>query len=120
PWESLHAAGYRLVGLAPSGDGVPLREALGLLPRGPLALVAGNEGSGLSDEALEACDVRACIPMHGGADSLNVATAVALALYEAGIDRDGIGRDGIGRDGSPSRPTAGKVGTVQRTVPTKS
>ncbi len=84
PWGMLRAAGYRLVGLTPAHDAMPLREALEGPAGGVVALVAGNEGSGLSAEALAACDVRARIPMRNGADSLNVATAVALALYEAG------------------------------------
>ena len=44
------------------------------------ALLLGNEGNGLSDAAMAACDVRAAIPMAKGVDSLNVATAAACAL----------------------------------------
>ena len=44
------------------------------------ALLLGNEGNGLSDVAMAACDVRAAIPMAKGVDSLNVATAAACAL----------------------------------------
>jgi tRNA G18 (ribose-2'-O)-methylase SpoU len=46
-----------------------------------LALVLGNEASGLSGEWLEACPDRLTLPMLGGADSLNLATAAAIFLY---------------------------------------
>jgi tRNA G18 (ribose-2'-O)-methylase SpoU len=47
-----------------------------------LALVFGNEAFGLSEPWRDVCDQRITLPMRGGADSLNVATAVALFLYE--------------------------------------
>jgi tRNA G18 (ribose-2'-O)-methylase SpoU len=47
-------------------------------------LLAGNEGFGLQDETMAACDRRVRIPMASGVDSINVATAVAIALYELG------------------------------------
>jgi TrmH family RNA methyltransferase len=50
---------------------------------GPVAIVVGTEQYGLSARWLEACDLRVRIPMLGRADSLNVATATALLLYEA-------------------------------------
>ena len=50
--------------------------------QGKTALVVGHEGDGLSAEALDACDYHARIPMAAGVDSLNVATACAIALYE--------------------------------------
>ncbi len=46
-----------------------------------IAVLVGNEGDGLSDETLTRCDHRARIPMEPGADSLNVATAAAIAMY---------------------------------------
>jgi tRNA G18 (ribose-2'-O)-methylase SpoU len=55
--------------------------ALALSDR-PVAVVVGNEGEGLSDAALDACTHRARIPMTSNVDSLNVATAAALALYD--------------------------------------
>lgn len=51
--------------------------------KSPTLLVMGSEGRGLSDELAEACKTLARIPMPGGAESLNVATATALMLYEA-------------------------------------
>ena len=47
-----------------------------------VAIVAGHEGDGLSAAALDACAFTARIPMASGVDSLNVATAAAIALYE--------------------------------------
>jgi tRNA G18 (ribose-2'-O)-methylase SpoU len=46
-----------------------------------VALVLGSEGPGLSAAARAACDQLITIPMAPGADSLNVATAGAVALY---------------------------------------
>ena len=45
-------------------------------------LVMGSEGRGLSDGLTEACKALVRIPMKGSAESLNVATATALMLYE--------------------------------------
>jgi TrmH family RNA methyltransferase len=49
----------------------------------PTLLVMGSEGSGLSEDVRAACKTLVRIPMPGGAESLNVATATALMLYEA-------------------------------------
>ena len=65
---------------------------MALTPRGEIALpdldvphrwalLVGTEGDGLSDAALDVADVRVRIPMEGGVDSVNVATAAAIALY---------------------------------------
>lgn len=48
-----------------------------------VCLVFGNEGQGISAKVLEQCVVRAAIPMMNGTDSLNVASASAVFLYEA-------------------------------------
>ncbi len=48
----------------------------------PLALVVGNEVEGIGEEAIKFCDRAIDIPMKGRANSLNVATAVAVAGYE--------------------------------------
>lgn len=49
----------------------------------PILLVMGSEGKGLSDEAAAACSTLVAIPMKGGAESLNVAIATGLMLFEA-------------------------------------
>jgi len=48
----------------------------------PTLLLMGSEGSGLSDTLAAQANVSVRIPMSGGAESLNVATASALMLYE--------------------------------------
>ena len=51
--------------------------------KSPTLLVMGSEGKGLSEEALAACSILVAIPMQGGAESLNVAIATVLMLFEA-------------------------------------
>jgi RNA methyltransferase, TrmH family len=51
--------------------------------KSPTLLVMGSERRGLSEELAAACKTLVRIPMPGGAESLNVATATALMLYEA-------------------------------------
>ncbi|MGL6016484.1 MAG: TrmH family RNA methyltransferase, partial [Selenomonadaceae bacterium] len=48
----------------------------------PVALVLGNEGAGVSPELLDKADQKVFIPMAGRSESLNVATAAAVLLYE--------------------------------------
>ncbi len=50
--------------------------------RGPTLLVMGGEGPGLSPELTAACDRLVKIPMAGKLDSLNLAVATALTLYQ--------------------------------------
>jgi tRNA G18 (ribose-2'-O)-methylase SpoU len=87
PWPGslalLRDAGFALVALTPSADALPLHDLRLAAPR--VALVAGSEARGLSDSALTAADVRVTIPMSGRVDSLNVATAVAIALYHVNV-----------------------------------
>ncbi|MCU0551355.1 MAG: RNA methyltransferase [Leptolyngbya sp. Prado105] len=49
----------------------------------PSLIVMGNEGAGLSAELIELADVQVTIPLATGVESLNVAIATALMLYEA-------------------------------------
>jgi tRNA G18 (ribose-2'-O)-methylase SpoU len=79
--EILRDHGFSLVALTPDPAAVPLTQ-IGGGPEQRVALMFGTEGAGLSRHALAACDVRARIPMHAGVDSLNVATAAAIACYE--------------------------------------
>lgn len=50
--------------------------------RAPTVLVMGNEQAGMTDDMTGACDVRVKIPMAGRADSLNLAVATGVMLYE--------------------------------------
>jgi TrmH family RNA methyltransferase len=68
----------RRVALVPAG-GIPLPE---LQLEGEVVLVLGAERDGLPAEVLERTEERVSIPQPGGGDSLNVATAGAIALYE--------------------------------------
>ena len=52
------------------------------LSRG-IALIIGNEGSGVSDTLMETADVRVTLPMKGRIESLNAAVAAAILMYEA-------------------------------------
>jgi len=49
---------------------------------GGVAIAVGTEQLGLTDTWMQAADIQVKIPMHGAADSLNVATATTLLLYE--------------------------------------
>lgn len=82
--ELLQRRGYEVVALTPAGD-TTLREATeAARTRGrKVAVMVGAEGPGLTEHAMRAADVRASIPMARGTDSLNVATAAAIAFYEA-------------------------------------
>ena len=46
------------------------------------ALIVGNEGSGVNPTYLQACDKRLYIPMNAAVESLNVAIATSILLYE--------------------------------------
>lgn len=54
---------------------------------GPLAIVFGNEGQGVTPDLLAAAGCRLVIPLYGRAESLNVATAAAVILFEAARQR---------------------------------
>lgn len=76
--------GFRKIALVPRG-GNDYRETDWA---SPCAVVLGGESAGIDDDSLSRCDAAASIPMHGKVESLNVATAAALVLYEA-TRRDG-------------------------------
>jgi TrmH family RNA methyltransferase len=85
PLGSFDEAASRRVALVPRG-GVPLPE---LEAGEEIVLVLGAEREGLPEDVLARCEERASIPQPGGGDSLNVALAGAIALYElARRDRD--------------------------------
>jgi TrmH family RNA methyltransferase len=54
---------------------------------GPIHWLVGNEGAGLSAELMAAARLRATIPLAAGTESLNVAAATAICLFEAGRQR---------------------------------
>jgi TrmH family RNA methyltransferase len=80
-------AGTR-VALVPRG-GTPLPELSVELSRGgDVVLVLGSEREGLPRDVLERCEVQASIPQPGAAESLNVAMAGSIALYELSLRGD--------------------------------
>jgi TrmH family RNA methyltransferase len=81
--EMLGAAGVRRMGTV-ARSGVPLEQA-GL--SGPLALVLGSEAHGLPDDLSAGLDELVTIPMAGRAESLNVAMAGTLVVFEAARQR---------------------------------
>lgn len=78
--KAYQRAGLQVVGLAADGE-LDLRRAPAM--EGPVVLVIGSEGKGLSRLVGETCDLRARIPMAGGAESLNAGVAAGVVLYEA-------------------------------------
>jgi tRNA G18 (ribose-2'-O)-methylase SpoU len=88
PWpDTLHELrenGWVTVAMTPTAQAPLLRDVAADVVRRPVAIVLGHEGEGLTADALAACTHRARIPMTNGFDSLNVATAAAISLYEMG------------------------------------
>jgi tRNA G18 (ribose-2'-O)-methylase SpoU len=79
--EELRTAGYQLIALDLADDAIALSEMAASIDLGPrVALVLGTEGRGLTEAALEHVDHSVRIPMARGMDSLNVASASAIAL----------------------------------------
>lgn len=78
--EAYQKAGLMVVGLA--ADGEAELGDLELLT-GPVVIVAGSEGKGLSRLVSETCDMRVRIPMSGLTESLNAGVAAGIVLYEA-------------------------------------
>lgn len=74
----LRDRGLTVLALTPDATAIALAD---VEPPERFALLVGTEGDGLSDAALAAADVHVRIPMTKGVDSVNVATAAAIALY---------------------------------------
>ncbi|WP_067704671.1 TrmH family RNA methyltransferase [Nocardia jejuensis] len=75
----LRERGFQIIALTPNPKERTLAEAM---TGEKVALLLGAEGPGLTEETMAASDIRARIPMTPGTDSLNVATAAAMAFYE--------------------------------------
>lgn len=78
----LKAQGRMLVAMTPEAGARPLREILDQDRSRPVAIMLGSEGDGLTEEAIALADAAARIGMTSDVDSLNVAVAAAVALYE--------------------------------------
>jgi 23S rRNA (guanosine2251-2'-O)-methyltransferase len=85
--QRLSRAGVWVVGLDPAGnENLWSANLLG----GPVALVLGSEGTGLSHLTKQRCDLLARIPQLGSLGSLNVASAAAVACFEVARRRAGV------------------------------
>ena len=95
--DALAAGGLRLLGA--DADAATTHDDADMT--GPVALVLGNEGAGLSDAVRARIDERVAIPIEGRAESLNVAAAGAVLCFEAARQR----RRSVGGapGGSPNR-----------------
>ena len=79
--DMLRTQGFQTAAMALSDDSVSILDpSLKSAPR--LAIFLGNEGNGLPEETIQACDAVVRIPMKEGVDSLNVAAASAVAFWE--------------------------------------
>lgn len=78
--QSVQASGFTVAALTPGAQAQPIKSWRDRPER--IALMVGAEGPGLTERALTAADLQLAIPMHRSVDSLNVATAAAVALHE--------------------------------------
>ncbi len=77
-FDILRSRGYKIVATSPHKS----QHTLETLPLDkPIALVLGNELTGLSDTALNQADAFVRIPMHGFTESFNISVSAALLLY---------------------------------------
>ncbi|AIV40895.1 MULTISPECIES: TrmH family RNA methyltransferase [unclassified Curtobacterium] len=76
------ALGYTVLAADVSGDDLPDVRADGMLD-GPTAWVFGNEARGLTSEDLALVDRAVKVPIYGRAESMNLATAASVCLYES-------------------------------------
>jgi tRNA (guanosine-2'-O-)-methyltransferase len=74
---ALKEAGFLLYAARPGGD----RDPGSLDVSRPAAVVFGNERDGLTPEAVDLCDHRVAIPMHGFTQSFNLSVSVALTVH---------------------------------------
>ena len=110
PWPRLRTAlrqrGLRLVGADPYAvatvDRAPLSD--------PVALVLGNEAHGLPDQVAADLDLVVRVPLAGRAESLNLAAAAAVLLYEATRRRTATEGSGEPQGGAPENQGEAAVG----------
>ncbi len=80
--SALRDRGFRLLAMTPAPGAATVAEAMASVGGDRVAILVGAEGPGLTETTMRASDIRVRIPMSRGTDSLNVATAAALAFYE--------------------------------------
>jgi TrmH family RNA methyltransferase len=84
--DRARTSGLKIVATVPRG-GTPLPDAY---LRAPCAILLGGEGAGLTAQLAAAADERITIPMKPPVESLNVAIAAAVILYEAARQRSHV------------------------------
>ncbi|MFM9100699.1 MAG: 23S rRNA (guanosine(2251)-2'-O)-methyltransferase RlmB, partial [Cyanobium sp.] len=112
--DALKQEGYRVIGLA--GEGTVSLEDADL--SGPLVVVTGSEGDGLSMLTRRHCDQLVRIPLRGATPSLNASVATAMVLYE--VARRGWMKQITGSSPAPRivRPQLATPAAIDRTEPT--
>ncbi|WP_190265089.1 TrmH family RNA methyltransferase [Glutamicibacter nicotianae] len=78
--QTLKNHGYKMLAMELTDDAIPLNE-VEIKAGQKVAMILGNEGRGVTDEALAAVDRTVIIPMHRDVDSLNVGAASAIAFW---------------------------------------
>jgi len=78
--KQLKEKGYNIVALEQTPDSKNIFE---WTPKFPLAIVVGNEKTGVTKSMLKYCDESVEIPMHGKKNSLNVSVAAGMAMFMA-------------------------------------
>jgi 23S rRNA (guanosine2251-2'-O)-methyltransferase len=76
--SALKKRGFWIYGLAADGKQTLAKEKFAA----PAVFVVGNEGAGIREKTLHACDVTLSIPIHARTESLNAAVSAALVFYE--------------------------------------
>ena len=79
--ERLRSLGFKSAAMALSDDSVSIDDER-LNKEEKLCIVFGTEGDGLAKETIARCDYTVRIPMAHGVDSLNVASAAAVAFWQ--------------------------------------
>jgi tRNA G18 (ribose-2'-O)-methylase SpoU len=86
PWPAvladLQTDGWTTIALTPAPTALPLADVADIVRGQRVIVLVGHEGEGLQQDSLAASSYQARIPMAAGVDSVNVATALAIGLYE--------------------------------------
>ncbi len=80
--QYLKAKQYYVWGVEQTTESIPL-QSIGKFTKGPIALIFGNEVSGVNHDTLELCDGCLEIPQFGTKHSLNISVAAGMVIWEA-------------------------------------
>lgn len=81
--KQLQQLGFKTVAMALTDHAISIEDPR-LMAEEKLAIIMGTEGDGLASATIADCDYTVCIPMSHGVDSLNVASASAVAFWQLG------------------------------------